>query len=74
MREFNYSLIRENKWDQKNFDTILNGHTGTLFTPLAPNETPDALDRLCEEYNRVFGNMELEPLIAIPIFIFQYEE
>ena len=27
------------------------GHSETLFTPLAPYETPDALDRLCEEYN-----------------------
>lgn len=48
------------------------GHTETLFTPLAPYETPDALDRLCEEYNRVIGNMELEPLIAIPIFIHDF--
>lgn len=48
------------------------GHSETLFTPLAPYETPDALDRLCEEYNRVIGNMELEPLIAIPIFIHDF--
>lgn len=48
------------------------GHSETLFTPLAPNETPDALDRLCEEYNRVIGNMELEPLIAIPVFIHDF--
>ena len=41
----------------------------TLFTPLAPYETPEALDRICEEYNRVIGNMEVEPLIAIPVFI-----
>ena len=31
-------------------------------------ETPKALDRICEEYNRVIGNMELEPLIAVPGF------
>lgn len=48
------------------------GHSETLFTPLAPYETPDALDRLCEEYNRVIGNMELEPLIVIPIFIHDF--
>lgn len=48
------------------------GHSETLFTPLAPYETPDALDRLCEEYNRVIGNMELEPLIAIPVFIHDF--
>lgn len=52
--------------------TYPDGHSGTLFTPLAPYETPEALDRLCEEYNRVIGNMELEPLIAIPVFIHDF--
>lgn len=48
------------------------GHTETLFTPMAPFETPEALDKICEEYNRVIGNLELEPLIAIPIFIHDF--
>lgn len=52
--------------------TYPDGHTETLFTPLAPFETPEALDRICEEYNRVIGNMELEPLIAIPVFIHDF--
>jgi Fic family protein len=43
-----------------------------LFTPLAPYETQEALDRICEEYNRVIGNLELEPLIAIPVFIHDF--
>ena len=52
--------------------TYPDGHTETLFSPLAPYETPEALDRLCEEYNRVIGNLELEPLIAIPVFIHDF--
>lgn len=52
--------------------TYPDGHTVILFTPLAPYETPEALDRMCEEYNRVIGNMELEPLIAIPVFIHDF--
>ena len=52
--------------------TYPDGHTETLFTPLSPFETPEALDRICEEYNRVIGNMELEPLIAIPVFIHDF--
>ena len=52
--------------------TYPDGHTEILFTPLAPYETPKALDRLCEEYNRVIGNMEVEPLIAIPVFIHDF--
>lgn len=52
--------------------TYPDGHTEILFTPLAPYETPEALDRICEEYNRVIGNMEVEPLIALPIFIHDF--
>ena len=52
--------------------TFPDGHTEILFTPLAPFETPEALDRICEEYNKVIGNMELEPLIAIPVFIHDF--
>lgn len=48
------------------------GHREILFTPLSPFETPEAFDRICEEYNRVIGNMELEPLIAIPVFIHDF--
>lgn len=52
--------------------TYPDGHSETLFTPLAPYETPEALNKICEEYNRVIGNLELEPLIAIPIFIHDF--
>ncbi len=52
--------------------TYPDGHVEILFTPLAPYETPEALDRICEEYNRVIGNMEAEPLIAIPVFIHDF--
>ena len=48
------------------------GHTETLFIPLEPYETPEALDRICDEYNHVIGNAELEPLIAIPVFIHDF--
>ena len=52
--------------------TYPDGYVEVLFTPLAPFETQEALDRICEEYNRVIGNMELEPLIAIPVFIHDF--
>lgn len=44
----------------------------TLFTPLDPFEIPAALEIICNEYNRVIGNMEVEPLIAIPTFIHDF--
>lgn len=52
--------------------TYPDGHRETLFTPLAPFETPEALDKICEEFNRVIGNGELDPLIAIPVFIHDF--
>ena len=48
------------------------GSTEIIFTPLAPFETPEALDRICDEYNRVIGNLEVEPLIAVPVFIHDF--
>lgn len=52
--------------------TYPDGHSQVLFTPLSPFETPEALDKICNEYNKVIGNLELEPLIAIPIFIHDF--
>lgn len=52
--------------------TYHNGRVETLFTPLDPFETPTALEIICNEYNRVIGNFEVEPLIAIPIFIHDF--
>lgn len=52
--------------------TYPDGHVETLLTPLSSFETPEALDKICEEYNRVIENMEVEPLIIIPIFIHDF--
>ena len=52
--------------------TYPDGHTEVLFTPLSPFETSEALERICEEYNRVIGNLEVEPLLAIPVFIHDF--
>ena len=52
--------------------TYPDGHAEILFTPLTPYETPEALDRICEEYNRVIGDLEVEPLIAIAVFIHDF--
>lgn len=47
--------------------TYPDGNTEILFTPLSPFETPVALEKICDEYNRVIGNFEIEPL-----FLFLY--
>ena len=52
--------------------TYPDGHAQVLFTPMAPCETPEAIDKICEEYNLEIGNMALEPLILIPVFIHDF--
>ena len=49
-----------------------NGIEHVIFEPLSPLETPIAIDRICEEYNRVIENYEVEPLLAIPFFIHDF--
>lgn len=43
-----------------------------LFTPLSPFETPEALENICNEYNKVIGNFEIDPLLVIPYFIHDF--
>ena len=52
--------------------TYPDGSARTLFTPLDPFETPNALENICNEFTRVIGNNELEPLIVIPTFIHDF--
>ena len=49
-----------------------NSKSEILFTPLSPFETPGALENICNEYNKVIGNFEIDPLIVIPIFIHDF--
>lgn len=43
-----------------------------LFKPLEPHETPDAVERLCSEYNKAIGDGIVDPLILIPNFILDF--
>lgn len=49
-----------------------NGNSYTLFTPLTPHETPDAMQQLCDAFNREIGKGIVEPLLLIPIFIHDF--
>ena len=48
------------------------GNRFTLFTPLAPYETPDAVREICDEYNRAVGEGKVDPLLIIPVFIHDF--
>ncbi len=48
------------------------GKSYTLFTPLAPYETPQAMEDICNEYNKALAENSVDPLILIPIFIHDF--
>ena len=49
-----------------------NGIEHVIFQPLSPLETPVAIDRICEEFNRVSATEEVDTLLLIPIFIHDF--
>lgn len=48
------------------------GNEVTIFTPLAPYETAEAIEKICDEYNQAIAYMDIDPLILIPIFIHDF--
>ncbi len=48
------------------------GKEYVLFTPLAPYETPAAIDSICENYNKIVANDELDVLLLIPVYIHDF--
>lgn len=48
------------------------GTAVTRFTPIAPYDTPRAMDQICESYNRTIALEKVEPLILIPNFILDF--
>lgn len=45
------------------------GTSFVRFTPLAPFETPMAVDAICESFNRAIDACTVDPLLVIPVFI-----
>ena len=50
----------------------LDGHKEVIFKPLDPFEIPEAVNRLCKEYNDAINKYNIDPLIAIPVFIHDF--
>ncbi len=53
-------------------ETMSDGNEVTRFTPLAPYETPIAIENICESYNRVRSLELVDSLILIPVFIIDF--
>lgn len=43
-----------------------------LFKPLEPFETPEAIERICEEYDKAIHRYNIDPLLVIPTFIHDF--
>lgn len=52
--------------------TYPDGRKVTIFKPLEPYETPEAIQRICEEYDKALNRLNIDPLIAIPVFIHDF--
>ena len=50
-------------------ETHPDGTQTVRFMPLAPYETPEAVDAICESFNQVVDSCDVDPLILIPCFI-----
>lgn len=54
-------------------DAIAKDGTKTvLFRPLEPFETPEAMEKLCKEYDKAIHQYRIDPLIVIPVFIHDF--
>ena len=61
----------------KNSDNVIaedhaDGSRTVRFQPVPAWETPEAMQRLCDEYDMAVNNSELDPLLLIPMFILDF--
>lgn len=52
--------------------TYPDGKKEVIFKPLEPFETPEAVERICQEYNTAVNKYNIDPLILIPVFIHDF--
>lgn len=50
-------------------ETRPDGTAVTGFIPLAPHDTPDAVENICSAYEYAAANEKIDPLLLIPVFI-----
>ena len=53
-------------------ETDTSGNTSIRFRPASAVETPAAMDSLCEAYRRAVDDARFDPLMLIPMFIFDF--
>jgi Fic family protein len=69
----NYSYGGQFKTTPNEIDMMLeNGEKVILFKPLEPYETPDAVNAICESYQKALDKEIIDELILIPSFILDF--
>ena len=53
-------------------ETLPDGTERIRFVPVPAWETPEAMERLCEAFNRAINEAEADPLLLIPMFILDF--
>ena len=61
----------------KNSDNVIaeehsDGSQTIRFQPVPAWETPEAMQKLCDEYNAAVNDSELDPLLLIPMFVLDF--
>lgn len=52
--------------------TYSDGSVEVLFKPLSPFETPDAIQSICDSYQKTAADERIDPLVVIPCFILDF--
>ncbi len=53
-------------------ETHGDGTQSVRFLPLAPYETPDAMEKACDSFNLTLSRQLIDPLVLIPVFIHDF--
>ena len=53
-------------------ERLVDGSEMERFKPLAPYETPAAIDEICKGVNAVLQDKSVDPLLVIPVFIHDF--
>ena len=53
-------------------ERLADGSEVERFKPLAPYETPNAIDAICHSINAVLQDKSVDPLLVIPVFIHDF--
>ncbi len=48
------------------------GRKVTIFRPLQPYETPNAIENICTQYEKAINSYSIDPLLVIPVFIHDF--